>query len=46
MSYHPTMFHDHRQCSGGDVMVLVCNVISKDYVIKAPYDFMDRSTAG
>ena len=32
--YHPTKFGDHRHSGSGDIMVLACNVISQDHVIK------------
>ena len=29
---YPAKSDDHRQCNSGDMMVLVCHVISQDYV--------------
>ena len=31
---YPAKFGGHRQCGSGDIMVLVCHVISQDHVIK------------
>ena len=32
--YHPTKFRGHRHGESGDIRILVCQVISQDYVIK------------
>ena len=34
VSYLLAKFSGHRPCSSGVIMILVCHVISKDYVIK------------
>ena len=41
--YDPTKFGDHRPYGSGDIIVLVCHVISIDHVIKDSFDFMGRS---
>ena len=43
MSHHPAKFSGHRHSGGGDVMVLVCHVISQDHLIKKSSDFMGRT---
>ena len=45
VSYHPANFGGHRQCGSGDIMVLVCHVISQDHLINGSYDFVGRSTS-
>ena len=40
--YYPTKFSCHRHCDSGDIIVLVCHVISKNHVIKRLGDFLDR----
>ena len=35
----------HRHHGGGDIMILVCQVTSQDYVIKGTYDFMTKSVS-
>ena len=42
-SHHITKFDGHRHCGSGDIVVLVCHIISQDYVIKWSCDFMDES---
>ena len=32
-------FGGQRHCDSGDIMILVCHVISQDHVIKGSYDF-------
>ena len=39
----PAKFGGHRQCSSGDIIVLVFHVISQDHAIKGSCDFMGRS---
>ena len=46
MSQHPVNFGDHRRCGSGDTLILVCQVILKDCVIKGSLDFMGRSPSG
>ena len=41
--YHPARVGVHRYCDSGDIMVLVCQVISQDYVIKPSCDFIGWS---
>ena len=41
--HHPTTFGGHRQYGSGDVMVLVCHVISQENVMKRSYDFIGRT---
>ena len=43
MSQHSTNFGVHRNCSIGDIMVLVCHIISQNHLIKVSFDFMRRS---
>ena len=43
LGYHPVKFGGYRHSDNGDIMVLVCHVISQDHVIKGLYDFEDRS---
>ena len=43
ISYHPANFARHRNCSSGDIMIIVYHVILQDHVIKGSCDFMDRS---
>ena len=40
--YNPLeVSHDcHRHCGSGDIMIVVCNVISHDLVIKRSRDFV------
>ena len=38
MSCQPAKFDGNRHCGDGDVMILVCQVISQDYVIKGLFD--------
>ena len=45
VSYHPANFGGHRQCGSGDIMVLVCHVISQDHLINGSSDFVRRSTS-
>ena len=42
-SHHPTKFGGHRHCDGGDIIILVCHVISQDHVMKPSCDFMSKS---
>ena len=32
--FPPTKFGDHRSCGRGDIKLLVCHVISRDYVVR------------
>ena len=41
--YLPAKFSGHRPCSSGVIIILVCHVISKDYVIIGSCDFIGRS---
>ena len=38
VSCQPAKFDGNRHCGDGDVMILVCHVISQDYVIKELFD--------
>lgn len=42
VSHHPTSF-GHKQCGSGDIMVLVCQKISQDQIIKGTYEFMGEN---
>ena len=44
VSHTPVKFRGHRQCSSGDILVLVCHVMSQDHVIKRSYDFMGKAS--
>ena len=43
VSYHPAMFGGHRHCGSGNIMILVCQVISQYNVIKGSCDLIGRS---
>ena len=43
VSYHPAKFGGHRLCGSGDIMILVCYMILKNYMIKGLFDFTGRS---
>ena len=38
LSYQPATFGGHRQCSSGDIIILVCRVIFKDNVTEGIYN--------
>ena len=42
-SHHSTKFGSYRHFGSGDIVVLVCQVISEDHVIEGSCDFMSRS---
>ena len=46
VSYHPAKFGGHQQCGSGDIMILVCHVISYGHVIKGLCDLIGRSPIG
>ena len=39
VSYHAAKFGGHRHSGSGDIMVLVCPMISHDHVIRGSCDF-------
>ena len=41
--HHSAKFGGHRHCGIGDILVLVCHVISHDQVIIGSCDLMGRS---
>ena len=43
VSHHPTNYSGHKHCVSGDIIVLVCQVILQDYVIKGSRDFIEES---
>ena len=43
LGYHLVKFGDHGQSDSDDIAVLLCHVISQDYVIKGSLDFISRS---
>ena len=43
LGYHPVKFGGHRHSDNGDIMVLVCHVISQDHVIKGSYGILSKS---
>ena len=45
LSYHSAKFYSHRDCGSGDLMVLVCHMISLNHGIKESCDFMGRSSS-
>ena len=40
LNQHLTKFGGHRHCSVGDIIVLVCHMISQDYVMKGSCAFI------
>ena len=42
MSHHPTKFGSHSHCGCGNIMVLVCHVISQSHVMKRSRYYMGR----
>ena len=42
--HHPTKFSAHRNCSDGNIIVLICHVMSQGHAVKGFYDFMVEST--
>ena len=40
VSYEIAKLGGHRHCDSGDIMVLICQVISKDHLIKVSSNFM------
>ena len=43
VSQYSAKFSGYRHCGSGDIMVLVCQIISQDHVIKGSCNFMGRS---
>ena len=43
LGYCPAKFGGYRPFDSGNIVVLVCLVISQDYLIKESSDFMGRS---
>lgn len=43
VSYHPGKFGGHKQCRGGDIILLTCQVISQDHVKKHSCDIVGSS---
>ena len=41
----PCLVWCYKHCGSQDKMVLVCHVISEDYLIKRSYDFMGRKAS-
>ena len=39
VDYVPAKFGDHRHSDSGDIMVLICHIISQDHLIKGSWDF-------
>ena len=37
---HPAKFGGYRHCCSGDIIILVCHVISQDHLIKGLCDFI------
>ena len=44
-NYHPASFCGDRHCGGGDIMILVCHLISQYHVIMWSCDFMGKSSS-
>ena len=42
-SHHPAKFGGHGHCGSGDIMLLVCQGILQDHIVKPSCDFMGRS---
>ena len=45
VSHHPATFLGHKHCGSGDIMVLVCHVISQDRMTKRWSNIMGESTS-
>ena len=43
ISYHHAKFGSDKHCGSGDIMILVCHVISHKQVIKGSCNFISRS---
>ena len=43
VSQHPSKFGGYGHYGTGDIIVLVCHVISRDYIIKRSCDFKGRN---
>ena len=39
------LFRCHRHCGSGDIMILLCHLISRDNVIKGSCEFIGRSSS-
>ena len=39
VNYHPAKFRGHRHCGSGDIIFLICHVISQDQIVKGSCDF-------
>ena len=42
VSHNLATFCDHKHCSSGDTMFLVCHVISQNQIVIWLFDFMDK----
>lgn len=42
--HHRAKFGSHRYCIGRDIMLLFCDVIEQDHVIKGWGNYSDRNT--
>ena len=45
VSHYPAKFGGHRHCDSGDIIVLVCHVISQECLIKRSRDFSCSSSS-
>ena len=45
-THHPANFSGHRSRGSRDIMILVCQVISQDHIIKGSCDIMARRLSG
>ena len=45
VSHHPLNFDFHRHCGSGDVILLVCHLISQDDMIKQERDIMGSTSS-
>ena len=43
VSHDPAKFGGDKHCGRGDIMILICHVISQDHVTLGSCDFMGRS---
>ena len=43
VSQHPAKFGDHRHSGSGDIMVLICHVISQGHVMNWSYELKGRN---
>ena len=42
--HHPGKFCEHRHCDSGDIVFLICHVISREHTFKGLCEFKGRRT--